>query len=166
MRGQAFLSRRVATPEGIRPGAIVLRDGKILGIVRADQVPADAELHDFGDSVILPGLVDSHLHINAPGRTEWEGFETATRAAAAGGYTTLVGMPLNCLPPTATVAALAAKRSAAQERCWVDWLAWGGLISNNAGDNQADIEALAAAGVPGFKCFLIHPGIDGFTMVT
>ena len=166
MRGQAFLSRRVATPEGIRPGAIVLRDGKILGIVRADQVPADAELHDFGDSVILPGLVDSHLHINAPGRTEWEGFETATRAAAAGGYTTLVDMPLNCLPPTATVAALAAKRSAAQERCWVDWLAWGGLISNNAGDNQADIEALAAAGVPGFKCFLIHPGIDGFTMVT
>jgi len=90
------------------------------------------------------------------------GFETATRAAAAGGYTTLVDMPLNCLPPTATVAALAAKRKAAHERCWVDWLAWGGVVSNN----QADIEALAAAGVPGFKCFLIHPGIDGFTMVT
>ena len=124
--------------------------------------PPDSEVHDFGDSAILPGLVDSHVHINDPGRTEWEGFETATRAAAAGGYTTLVDMPLNCLPPTATVAALAAKRKAAQGRCWVDWLAWGGVVS----DNQADIEALAAAGVPGFKCFLIHPGIDGFTMVT
>jgi len=139
---------------------------RIAGIVPANQVPADAEVHDFGDAVILPGLVDSHLHINDPGRAEWEGFETATRAAAAGGYTTLVDMPLNCLPPTATVAALAAKRQAAAGRCWVDWLAWGGLVSDNASDNQAEIQALAAAGVPGFKCFLIHPGIDGFTMVT
>jgi allantoinase len=86
----------------------------------------------------------------------------ATRAAAAGGYTTLVDMPLNCLPPTTTVAALTAKRTAAHDRCFVDWLAWGGVVA----DNQADIEALAVAGVPGFKCFLIHPGIDGFTMVT
>ena len=139
---------------------------RIAGIVPANQVPADAEVHDFGDAVILPGLVDSHLHINDPGRAEWEGFETATRAAAAGGYTTLVDMPLNCLPPTATVAALAAKRQAATGRCWVDWLAWGGLVSDNASDNQAEIQALAVAGVPGFKCFLIHPGIDGFTMVT
>jgi len=139
---------------------------RIAGIVPANQVPADAEVHDFGDAVILPGLVDSHLHINDPGRAEWEGFETATRAAAAGGYTTLVDMPLNCLPPTATVAALAAKRQAAAGRCWVDWLAWGGLVSDNASDNQAEIQALAVAGVPGFKCFLIHPGIDGFTMVT
>jgi allantoinase len=162
MHGQAFVSRRVATPDGIRPAAIVLLNERIAGIVPAKQVPADAEVHDFGDSVILPGLVDSHLHINDPGRAEWEGFETATRAAAAGGYTTLVDMPLNCLPPTATVAAFAAKRQAAAGRCWVDWLAWGGVVS----DNQAEIEALAAAGVPGFKCFLIHPGIDGFTMVT
>src|ERR1700690_1662565 len=166
MRAQAFLSRRIVTPDGIRPAAIIVRQdvdcGKIDGIVPANRLPADAEAHDFGDSVILPGLVDSHLHINAPGRSEWEGFETATRAAAAGGYTTLVDMPLNCLPPTATVAALAAKRKAAQGRCWVDWLAWGGVVN----DNQEHIEALAAAGVPGFKCFLIHPGIDGFTMVT
>ena len=80
MRAQAFLSRRVATPDGIRPGAIVVRDGVregvIDGIVPAGQVPSDAEVLDFGDSVILPGLVDSHLHINDPGRTEWEGFET------------------------------------------------------------------------------------------
>jgi allantoinase len=162
MHGQAFVSRRVATPDGIRPAAIVLLNERIAGIVPANQVPADAEVHDFGDAAILPGLVDSHLHINDPGRAEWEGFETATRAAAAGGYTTLVDMPLNCLPPTATVAAFAAKRQAAAGRCWVDWLAWGGVVS----DNQAEIEALAAAGVPGFKCFLIHPGIDGFTMVT
>jgi allantoinase len=170
MGEQAFVSRRVATPDGIRPAAIVVRnevpndfgDGKIVGIISANQVPADAEVHDFGDAVILPGLVDSHLHINDPGRAEWEGFETATRAAAAGGYTMVVDMPLNCLPPTATVAALAAKRQAAAGRCWVDWLAWGGVVS----DNQAEIETLAAAGVPGFKCFLIHPGIDGFTMVT
>src|ERR1700690_4006067 len=166
MRAQAFLSRRIVTPDGIRPAAIIVRQdvdcGKIDGIVPANRLPADAEVHDFGDSVILAGLVDSHLHINAPGRSEWEGFETATRAATAGGYTTLVDMPLNCLPPTATVAALAAKRKAAQGRCWVDWLAWGGVVN----DNQEHIEALAAAGVPGFKCFLIHPGIDGFTMVT
>jgi allantoinase len=167
MDGQAFLSQRIVTPDGIRPGAVLVRDGKISGIVLADDLPAhpqvrDFEVRDFGESAILPGLVDSHVHINDPGRSEWEGFETATRAAAAGGYTTLVDMPLNCLPPTTTVAALAAKRKAAHQRCWVDWLAWGGVVS----DNQADIEALAAAGVPGFKCFLIHPGIDGFTMVT
>lgn len=144
----------------------MVQDGKIRGFVRTDQIPADAGVQDFGDLAILPGLVDSHVHINDPGRTDWEGFETATRAAAAGGYTTLVDMPLNCLPPTATVAALEAKRKAACERCWVDWLAWGGLVSDNASDNQPHIEALAAAGVPGFKCFLIHPGIDGFTMVT
>jgi allantoinase len=162
MHGQAFLSHRVATPDGIRPGAVLVRDGKIDGFVPADQVPANIEVRDFGESAILPGLVDSHVHINEPGRTEWEGFETATRAAAAGGYTTLVDMPLNCLPATTAVAALAAKRTAAHGRCWVDWLAWGGVVS----DNQAEIEALASAGVPGFKCFLIHPGIDGFTMVT
>jgi len=167
MDGQAFLSQRIVTPDGIRPGAILVRDGKIGGVVLADDLAPhaqgrDFEVRDFGESAILPGLVDSHLHINDPGRSEWEGFETATRAAAAGGYTTLVDMPLNCLPPTTTVAALAAKRKAAHQRCWVDWLAWGGVVS----DNLADIEALAAAGVPGFKCFLIHPGIDGFTMVT
>jgi len=170
MDGQAFLSHRVATPDGIRPGAVLVRDGKIAGFVPTRQIPANFGVHDFGDYAILPGLVDSHLHINDPGRADWEGFETATRAAAAGGYTTLVDMPLNCLPATTTVAALAAKRKAAQGRCWVDWLAWGGLINDNASasasGNQAEIEALAAAGVAGFKCFLIHPGIDGFTMVT
>ncbi len=164
MDGQAFFSRRIVTPDGIRPGAVLVRGGRISAVVSADEVPAEAtiKVRDFGELAILPGLVDSHVHINDPGRTEWEGFETATRAAAAGGYTTLVDMPLNCLPSTSSVSALAAKRKAAEKRCWVDWLAWGGVVS----DNQADIEELAAAGAPGFKCFLIHPGIDGFTMVT
>jgi len=159
---QAFRSERVATPEGIQPGAVLVRDEKIESVVHFDEVPAGAEVHDFGHAAILPGLVDSHVHINDPGRAEWEGFETATRAAAAGGYTTLVDMPLNCLPATTTVDALEAKRSVAHGRCWVDWRAWGGVVS----DNQAHIEALALAGVPGFKCFLVHPGIDGFTMVS
>jgi len=162
MDGQAFISQRIVTPDGIRSGAVLVRGGKILGVVPSREVPGNAEVHNFADSAILPGLVDSHVHINDPGRSEWEGFETATRAAAAGGYTTLVDMPLNCLPPTTTVAALAAKRAAAESRCWVDWSAWGGIV----GDNQADINGLAVAGVPGYKSFLIHPGIDGFTMVT
>jgi allantoinase len=162
MSRKAFFSRRVVTPDGIKPAAVLVEDGKILDVVPPDQLPAQISVKDFRDAAILPGLVDSHLHINEPGRTEWEGFRTATRAAAAGGYTLLVDMPLNCLPPTTTVVALEAKRKAASGHCHVDWMAWGGVVS----DNQEHIESLAAAGVPGFKCFLIHPGIDGFTMVT
>ena len=158
---KAFLSRRVVTPDGIKPAAVLVQDGRILDVVLSDQLPAQISVKDFGEAVLLPGLVDSHVHINEPGRTEWEGFRTATRAAAAGGYTLLVDMPLNCLPATTTVAALEAKRAAASGQCYVDWRAWGGVVS----DNQEHIEGLAAAGVPGFKCFLIHPGIDGFTMV-
>ncbi len=161
MELQAFLSRRVVTPDGIRPAAILVDGEKIQAVIPQDQVPRGARVCDFGEAAVLPGLVDSHVHINDPGRAEWEGFETATRAAAAGGYTLLVDMPLNCLPATTTVASLEAKRAAAEGRCRVDWAAWGGVVE----DNQAEIEALAAAGVPGFKCFLIHPGIDGFTMV-
>ena len=159
---QAFVSRRVVTPERIRPAAILVEKERIQGVVPSDQIPPGYKVHNFGDATILPGLVDSHVHINDPGRAEWEGFETATRAAAAGGYTMLVDMPLNCLPATTTVAALEAKRVAAQGRCRVDWAAWGGVVHNN----QGDIEALAVAGVPGFKCFLINPGIEGFTLVT
>jgi allantoinase len=159
---QAFISRRVVAGGGVRPAAILVEGEQIRAVVPLDQVPSDFVAHNFGDAAILPGLVDSHVHINEPGRTEWEGFGTATRAAAAGGYTLLVDMPLNSLPATTTVAALEAKREAARGRCRVDWAAWGGIVR----DNESDTETLAAAGVLGFKCFLIHPGIDGFTMVT
>jgi allantoinase len=166
---QAFVSERVVTPEGVRAAAILEDGGKILGIVGTGEIPAGHTVQNFGRLAILPGLVDSHVHISEPGRTEWEGFWTATRAAAAGGYTTLVDMPLNCLPETTTVSALEAKRTAAgaggpgsQSQCFVDWAAWGGV----AGENAADIEPLAAAGVKGFKCFLIYPGCEGFQMVS
>jgi allantoinase len=159
---RAFLSRRVVTPTAVRSAALLVEGDRIQAVVAPDQVPPQTEVHDFGDAAILPGLVDSHVHINDPGRAEWEGFETATGAAAAGGFTLLVDMPLNCLPATTNVAALEDKRAAAQARCRVDWMPWGGVVA----DNPHEIEPLANAGVPGFKCFLIHPGIDGFTMVT
>lgn len=154
---QAYRSSRVVTPNGMAPAYVVVEEGQIA--LLTEDKPA-CRVVDFGDDCILPGLVDTHVHINDPGRTEWEGFETATRAAAAGGYTTLVDMPLNCLPETTTVAALSAKRQAANARCWVDWAAWGGVV----GDNQDHIGPLAEAGVLGFKCFLIYPGCEGFTM--
>jgi allantoinase len=157
----AYISKRIVTPQGTRPGVLLVEDGKIRAICSPSEVPADAVVHDYGDDALLPGLVDTHVHINQPGRTEWEGFRTGTRAAAAGGYTTLVDMPLNCLPETTTVTALEEKRSAAQGECFVDWAPWGGAVA----DNQQHILPLAHAGVLGFKCFLIYPGCDGFTMI-
>jgi allantoinase len=157
----AFVSSRVITPEGIRPAAVVVEQGRIVSVREPAEAPHNAVQHQFGDLLLLPGLVDSHVHINEPGRTEWEGFATATRAAAAGGYTTLVDMPLNCLPETTTVAALGAKRRAAEGQCRVDWAAWGGLTSLN----QEHLAPLAEAGVAGFKCFLVNPGIEGFAMI-
>jgi allantoinase len=161
---QAFVSDRVVTPAGVQRASLLLEDGpdgEVRTVCPPQDLPADAAITDFGRMALLPGLVDTHVHINEPGRTEWEGFATATRAAAAGGYTTLVDMPLNCLPETTTVAALELKRQAAAGQCLVDWAAWGGAVA----DNQADILPLARAGVPGFKCFLIYPGCDGFTMI-
>jgi allantoinase len=162
----AFRSTRVVTPEGLRPATVLVKAGRIIEVATWESVPADAHLRDYGDYVLLPGLVDTHVHINEPGRTEWEGFATATQAAAAGGVTTVVDMPLNCVPETISLAALKAKRAAATGQVWVDWMAWGGVVGNGGvGGNEAEIAGLIEAGVPGFKCFLVHSGIDGFAWV-
>ena len=158
---QAFAADQMVTPDGTHEGVLLVEDGVIRAVCGRAEIPVAAVVTDFCGRVLLPGLVDTHVHINEPGRTEWEGFATATRAAAAGGFTTLVDMPLNCLPETTTVEALQTKRAAAEGKCHVDWAAWGGAVA----DNQAHLTPLVRAGVPGFKCFLIYPGCDGFTMI-
>ena len=158
---KALRSTRVLTPAALAPAAVLVDGECIAAVCGWDEVPPGIERIDFGDAVLLPGLVDTHVHINEPGRTEWEGFQTATQAAAAGGVTTLVDMPLNCIPETVDVPSLEAKRNAAQGKAWADWAAWGGVVRGNA----ASIEPLVRAGVAGFKCFLIHSGIDGFAWV-
>jgi allantoinase len=158
---QAFRSTRVVTPEGVRPATVFADSCTITAIHAWDAPRAANALHDFGNLVLLPGLVDTHVHINEPGRAEWEGFENATRAAASGGVTALVDMPLNCMPETITVSALEEKRTAARGKACTDWATWGGVVRGNA----EELPGLIAAGVPGFKCFLIHSGIDGFAWV-
>jgi len=157
---QAFRSTNVLTPGGLRPATLLVERERFAEVRAWDDIPGSVPLQDFGDLIVLPGLVDSHVHINDPGR-DWEGFSTATQAAASGGVTTLVDMPLNCIPETTNLDALEAKRTAAQGHAWVDWAAWGGVVPGNANS----LLPLANAGVPGFKCFLIHSGIDGFQAV-
>jgi allantoinase len=154
-------STRVVFPDGQRPAAIHVENGIITHVGAPDAVADRSELIDVGDLVVSPGLVDTHVHINEPGRTEWEGFDTATRAAAAGGVTTLVDMPLNSIPATTTVAALEAKRAAARGNFHVDVGFWGGVVPGNDGD----LQALADAGARGFKCFLVPSGVDEFPCV-
>jgi allantoinase len=158
---QIFVSQKVVTIHGVRPAAVLVNGSKIVAVLPLNEIPADTPVLNCSPYVLMPGLVDAHTHINEPGRTEWEGFETATRAAAAGGFTTLIDMPLNCLPAITTVTALEAKRAAAKAKCTVDWSAWGGISEQNA----AHIGPLASAGVRGFKCFLTDPGIEGFALV-
>lgn len=155
-------SERVVLPDGMRPASIHVSQGRIVAIGPHSDRGAGAREIDAGTDVVLPGLVDTHVHINDPGRADWEGFETATRAAAAGGVTTLVDMPLNSIPPTTTVDGLDAKRRAAGGRCHVDVGFWGGVVPGNAGD----LEPLARAGVLGFKCFLSPSGVDEFPPVS
>ncbi len=154
----ALCSRRVVTPAGLRPAAIVVRGSTIDSVVSPGSLPAGLPVEDAGDRVVLPGLVDTHVHINEPGRTEWEGFESATRAAAAGGITTVVDMPLNSSPVTTTAEALALKLDAARAKLWVDCGFYGGVVPGN----RAHVGALMSAGVLGFKAFLCHSGIGEF----
>ncbi|MFD5567847.1 allantoinase AllB [Streptomyces cadmiisoli] len=152
-------STRVITPEGMRAASVAVADGTITAVLPYDaDVPPGARLEDFGDDVLLPGLVDTHVHVNDPGRTEWEGFRTATRAAAAGGITTLVDMPLNSLPPTTTVAHLRTKQEVAAAQAHIDVGFWGGALP----DNVKDLRPLHDAGVFGFKAFLSPSGVDEF----
>ena len=149
-------SRKVVLPHGVEAATLHVADGKIAAIVPGRTMEADV-----GECVILPGLVDPHVHINEPGRAEWEGFETATKAAAAGGITTLVDMPLNSTPVTTTAAALKAKRVATKNKLWVDCGFYAGVLPTNI-DHLHD---LATAGVRGFKAFLVPSGIDDFPAV-
>lgn len=156
---------RVLVDGAFAPAEVGVRDGRIvavapLGAGLGRDAAEVVRLSD--DEVLIPGLVDTHVHVNEPGRTEWEGFTSATRAAAAGGVTTIVDMPLNSIPPTTSVAALATKRAAARGRVFVDVGFWGGVVPGNL----ADLEPLVAEGVFGFKCFLVDSGVDEFPPVS
>src|SRR6266540_1015533 len=153
--------KRVVIPDGIAPAAIVIRDGTITAVADYGAAADAARRVDVGDAAVLPGVVDTHVHVNEPGRTDWEGFESATRAAAAGGVTTILDMPLNSIPATTTVAALEAKREAARGKTAVNVEYIGGVVPGNEGE----LEKLGAAGVRAFKCFLTPSGVDEFTAV-
>jgi allantoinase len=153
--------RRIVFPDGVRPASVHIEGQQIARVADHDAVPPHEEVVDVGDLVVSPGLVDTHVHINEPGRAEWEGFETATRAAAAGGVTTLVDMPLNSIPSTTSREALRLKRRAAGSRCSVDVAFWGGVVPGNV----SDLEPLIDDGVRGFKCFLVPSGVDEFPAV-
>jgi allantoinase len=151
----------LSTADGLteRPAAVVLDGGRIEAVLDRDApVVADREIVREAGEVLLPGLVDTHVHVNEPGRTEWEGFASATRAAAAGGVTMLIDMPLNSLPPTTDAEALAVKRKAADGQCSIDVGFWGGAVPGNG----AELAPLHRAGVFGFKCFLLPSGVDEF----
>ena len=153
--------RRVVTPEGVHEATVHVAEGRIVRVGAWEEVMPDVPVVDAGESVVMPGLVDTHVHVNEPGRTEWEGFETATRAAAAGGVTTILDMPLNSIPATTTADALEAKRQTAREKSVVNVEFIGGVVPGNAGE----LEALRDAGVRAFKCFLSPSGVDEFPAV-
>jgi allantoinase len=154
-----FRARRCITAAGEVARSIGVAGGRIVAIEPYDSSLSAERVANLDDDVVLlPGLVDSHVHVNEPGRTEWEGFASATRAAAAGGVTTLIDMPLNCIPPTVDVAALEFKREVARGQIHVDVGFWGGAVPGNL----SDLRGLHDAGVFGFKCFLVHSGVDEF----
>ena len=159
MLDTVFRAPRVITVVGESARSIGIRDGRIVAIEPLDAPLEARRTIELGEDVVLmPGLVDTHVHINEPGRTEWEGFETATRAAAAGGVTTVIDMPLNSIPPTTTVEALEIKRKCAEGAVFVDTGFWGGAVPGNLDD----LRPLHDAGVFGFKCFLLHSGVEEF----
>jgi allantoinase len=155
--------RNVVLPDSIGSRSIHVRDGVIESVRGYDEIDADCELIEADEnSVVMPGLVDTHVHVNSPGRTDWEGFPHATSAAAAGGTTTLIDMPLNSIPATTTLAAFKTKLADATGKCLVDVGFWGGVVPGNT----AELEPMLEAGVVGFKCFLVPSGVDEFQHVT
>src|SRR5215211_589573 len=155
--------RRVVLPDTTAPRSIHIQDGRIVSLGDYAETQSDCEVIDLDDNlVVMPGLVDTHVHINSPGRTEWEGFQSATLAAAAGGVTTLVDMPLNSIPPTTTLAGFKTKLEHAQNDCFIDVGFWGGVVPGNTDQLAPMLEA----GVVGFKCFLVPSGVDEFEHVT
>jgi allantoinase len=155
--------RQVVLPGALEPASIHIKNGRILDIRSYEDVDPNCEIVSApDDSIVMPGLVDTHVHINEPGRTHWEGFATATKAAAAGGVTTLIEMPLNSIPPTTTLTGFKQKLDAAVGQCYVDLGFWGGVIPGNTNE----LSRLFSAGVVGFKCFLVHSGVDEFPNVT
>ncbi len=157
----AISSNRIIVSGDCRKGIVLIGNGKIVDIVH-EMLDGDFEITDVGDNVLMAGLVDTHVHINEPGRTEWEGFDTATKASLAGGITTLVDMPLNASPVTTTANAFDIKMQAAKNQLHTNCGFWGGVVPNNF----SDIEPLIQKGVLGFKAFLTHSGIDEFPNVT
>ncbi|KAH9612069.1 hypothetical protein KSS87_000145 [Heliosperma pusillum] len=159
-------SKRIVTPNGIISGAVEIKDGKVISIVKEEQwrgITKQDQIVDFGEAVVMPGLVDVHAHLDDPGRDEWEGFPSGTRAAAAGGITTLIDMPLNSEPSTVSVETLNLKIKAAKNRIFVDVGFWGGLVPENA-FNATALENFLRAGVLGLKSFMCPSGIDDFPM--
>jgi allantoinase len=155
----AVRAARAGLPGGVAPATLFVEDGHFVRVGALDApLPNGVQELDASDCVVLPGLVDTHVHVNEPGRTDWEGFESASRAAASGGVTTIVDMPLNSRPPTTDVAALELKHQAARGRVWVDVAFWGGAIPGNT----ADLAGLEAAGVCGVKAFLVDSGVPEF----
>uniref|UniRef100_A0A4W4EDX7 allantoinase n=1 Tax=Electrophorus electricus TaxID=8005 RepID=A0A4W4EDX7_ELEEL len=159
----AVRSQRVLIGEEILPALITIKDGKIHNILPDAGATRHTagEVLDVGNSVVMPGIVDCHVHVNEPGRTAWEGYWTATRAAAAGGVTTIVDMPLNSIPPTTTLKNFHEKLQAAAGQCFVDTAFWGGVVPGNF----LELRPMVQAGVAGFKCFLIHSGVAEFPHV-
>jgi allantoinase len=155
--------RRVVLPEGVRAASVHVVGGRIVAIADFDDVPRGCQLFEADDgAVVMPGLVDTHVHVNEPGRAGWEGFATATRAAAAGGTTTIVEMPLNSIPATTTRENFETKLAAAVGKCAIDVAFWGGVVPGNA----CELARMTEAGVVGFKCFLVDSGVAEFPRVT